>query len=349
MTAAVASVPAGNPASPHLEGRAARAALDAARDLAAAALGVSASEIVFTASGTEAVSLALLGAGRRLAAGSEVVSWAAEHQSVLGCLRRLQVEGRPVTILEVDAAGRALVAGILPGTGLLSTALANNEVGTLQPVAAIRAAAPSAILHVDCCQGPQWLTPELGEVDLASFSGHKLGAGAGGLLYVRDGLRLEPLFEGGPQERSRRPGREDVRSATAIAVALAECRARRQSWAAAVRPLRALLRRGLEAAGGILTGAPDGLPNQVSAIFPGLRGEDLLLALDLAGVSVSSGSVCASGSLDPSHVLLAMGLSLPQSLSGLRFSVGPGTSLAEVEQALAALHAACGRLQQAGV
>ena len=339
MTSALSGLPAGNPSSPHAEGRAARAALDRARDLASAALGVRASEIIFTSSGTEAVGLALLGAGRRLGADAEIVSWAGEHQSVLGCLRRLRLEGRPVTILPVDRVGAAVVDGGRERAGLVSTALANNEVGTIQPLGAIAAAKRGALLHLDCCQGPQWLAPDLRSVDLASFSGHKLGAGSGGLLFVREGVRLDPLFEGGAQERGLRPGWEDVRSATAIAVALDTCARRRSGWAANVAPLAARLRDALVSAGGFLTGSVNRLPNHASAVFPGLRGEDLLLSLDLAGVAASSGSVCASGSLDPSHVLLAMGLSLDQSLSGLRLTVGPGTRPEEVERAVTALEA----------
>jgi cysteine desulfurase len=329
---ALAAVPAGNPASPHLEGRAALAALDAARETAARALGADPTEIVFTASGTEAVNLALLGAGRRLPPEAVIVTWAAEHQAVLGAVRHLQLEGRRVEILRVDGEGRNSEAH-LPNAGLVSTSLVNNEVGTIQP----RAHAPGALVHLDACQGPQWIEADLRGVDLASFSGPKLGAGQGGLLFVRSGTRLEPLLYGGPQERGRRAGREDVRAAIAVATALASCVARREELSAAVKPLGQRLRRALAAAGGRLTGAEPALPNHASAVFPGTRGEDLLMALDLAGVAASSGSACASGSLDPSHVLLAMGCSLEDSLSSLRLTAGWRTGEADVARAEAVL------------
>ncbi len=252
-----------------------------------------------------------------------------------------------MTILPVDRCGAAVVGTFPESVGLVSTALANNEVGTIQPLAQISFAARGTLLHVDCCQGPQWLEVDLGSVDLASFSGHKLGAGSGGLLYVREGVRLDPLFEGGPQERGLRPGWEDLRSATAVAVALAACARERSLWATNAALFAARLRDALVAAGGILTGSVDRLPNHASAIFPGLRGEDLLLGLDLAGVAASSGSVCASGSLDPSHVLLAMGLTLDDSLSGLRLTVGPATGPEEIGRAIAAVQAVTRRLQVA--
>jgi len=325
---ALEAVPRGNASSPHAEGQRALAALDAARDDAARALGVEPAEIVFTSSGTEAVNLALLGAGRRLPPGASVVTWAAEHQAVLGAVRRLQLEGRRTEILPVGQDGLNSEAH-LPNAGLVSTSLANNEVGTIQP----RIHAPGALVHLDACQGAQWLDLDLRGIDLASLSGHKLGAGQGGLLFVRSGTRLEPLMYGGPQERGRRAGWEDVRSAVAMATALTICAERREGWSAVVRPLGQRLRRALAAAGGRLTGAERSLPGHASATFSGTRGEDLLLALDLAGLAASSGSACASGSLDPSHVLLAMGFSLEDSLSSLRLTAGWSTTEVDVVRA----------------
>jgi cysteine desulfurase len=329
-----AGAPAGNPASPHAEGRAARAALDAARDHAAASLGVTARDIVFCASGTEAVNLALLGAGRKLPAGRSVVTWAAEHQSVLGAVRQLQLEGRRVHVLPVDGAGFASPEAVPPGAGLVSIGLANNEVGTLQPVAEVaeRARALGALVHVDCCQGPRWVRPPLEWADLASFSGHKLGAGAGGLVVGAPDVRLQPLVYGGPQEWGRRAGREDVAAASALAAALEVCGHERESRSEAAGPLARRLRAGLLEVGGRLTGDEPRLPNYASAAFRGIRGEDLLMALDLAGVAASSGSACASGSLDPSHVLLAMGLSLEEALGSLRLTVGYDTTEEGIEQ-----------------
>lgn len=326
-------MPDGNPASLHLEGRAARAALDRARDEAAAALGVEPAELVFTASGTEAVNLALLGAGRRLPQGRSVVTWRAEHQAVLGAVRQLQLESRRVHLLPVDGDCRA--EPTLPAdAGLVSIGLANNEVGTLQPVAevAARARTLGALVHLDCCQGPRWVRPPLELADLASFSGQKLGAGPGGLLFARRSVRLQPLFFGGPQEWGRRAGREDVAAAAALAAALEVSAREREARSAAARPLAERLRLALAEAGGRLTGGEPRLPNFATAAFADRRGEDLLVLLDLAGVAASSGSACASGSLDPSHVLLAMGLSLEEALGSLRLTLGYQTQVHEVER-----------------
>ncbi len=327
--------PTGNPASPHAEGQAARAALDAARDRAAAALGAQPREVVFCASGTEAVNLALLGAGRLLPAGRSVVTWASEHQAVLGAVRQLQLEGRTVHVLPVDPDGFA-EPRLPEDAGLVSLGLANNEVGTLQPVAEVsrRAHDVGSLVHLDCCQGPRWVRPPLELADLASFSGQKLGAGPGGLLVAGAGTRLQPLIYGGPQEWGRRAGREDIAAAAAVAAALEVCAREREPRAAAAAPLAARLRAVVAEAGGRLTGRQPRLPNYATAAFAGVRGEDLLLALDQAGVAASSGSACASGSLDPSHVLLAMGLTLDEALGSLRLTVGYDTTEEDIERML---------------
>ena len=324
----------------------ARAALDAARDRAAAALGVSSAEVVFCASGTEAVNLALLGAGRLMGPQRSVVTWAHEHQAVLGALRQLQLEGVPVHVLPVDGSGFAHPDGVPADAGLVSIGLANNEVGTLQPVreVAARARELGSLVHLDCCQGPRWARPPTELVDLASFSGGKLGAGAGGLLLARRQVRLQPLAYGGPQEWGRRAGREDVATAAAMAAALGVSAAERDRRAEAAHPLAERLRVELEATGGRTSGAEPRLPNFATATFASRRGEDLLMALDLAGVAASSGSACASGSLDPSHVLLAMGMSMDEALGSLRLTVGYETTEAEVELAVRILRSALGAI-----
>jgi len=290
-------------------------------------------EVVFCSSGTEAVNLALLGAGRRLPRGRSLVTWAAEHQAVLGAARQLHLEGHTVHLLRVDGRGFALPE--LPAdAGLVSLALANNEVGTLQPVAEVvrQARHLGALVHLDCCQGPRWVAPQIELADLASFSGHKLGAGPGGLLLAKTEVRLQPLAYGGPQEWGRRAGHEDVPAAAAIATALETCACERESRANAARPIAQRLREMLVEVGGRLTGDEPRLPNYGTATFAGIRGEDLLLALDLAGVAASSGSACASGSLDPSHVLLAMGLSMEEALGSLRLTVGYDTTAEGIER-----------------
>jgi cysteine desulfurase len=262
-----------------------------------------------------------------------VVTWAAEHQAVLAAARQLQLEGRSVHVLPVD--GRGFAEPVLPrDAGLVALGLANNEVGTLQPVAEVarQARAIGALLHLDCCQGPRWVRPPLELADLASFSGQKIGAGAGGLLVVRTDVRLEPILHGGPQEWGRRAGREDVAGAAAMAAALETSARARDARAAAARPLAERLRAALFDLGGRPTGGEPRLPNYATAAFPDVRGEDLLMALDLAGVGASSGSACASGSLDPSHVLLAMGLSMEEALGSLRLTVGYETTEAAIEQ-----------------
>lgn len=344
VTEALRGVPDGNPSSPHTEGRAARAALDHARDVAAQALGADRTEISFTASGTEAVNLALFGAARRLSKRGVVVTWAAEHQSVLGAVRHLQSEGHVVEIAGVDKDARASADDIPSSAALVSIGLANNEVGTIQPVAEViaRAHDVGALVHVDACAGPRWIAIPEG-ADLVSVSGNKLGASCSGILYVRDGVRIDPLFYGGPQEWGRRAGREDVVAATGVATALSICVRDRGARSVVAEQQSAALRSLLVELGGVVTGADERLPNYATGTFADRRGEDLLLALDLAGVAASSGSACASGSLDPSHVLLAMGLSLEQALGSLRLTTGYATTEDEISRASTIIRSALTR------
>jgi len=344
VQAALLDVPEGNPSSPHAEGRAARATLDRARDIAARALGADRTEISFTSSGTEAVNLALFGLARRQPKRGSIVTWAAEHQSVLGAVRRLQSEGHSVEVAHVDASGRADPGDIPSSAALVSIGLANNEVGTIQPIAAIiaRAHEVGALVHVDACAGPHWIGMPEG-ADVVSFSGHKLGAGRGGILFVKDGVRIDPLLYGGPQEWGRRAGREDVGAALAVATALSTCQRDRLERGAVAARQASRLRALLVELGGVSTGAESRLPNFATCTFADRRGEDLLLALDLAGISASSGSACASGSLDPSHVLLAMGLTLDQALGSLRLTTGYSTTDEEVSHAESMIRTALAR------
>ena len=253
---------------------------------------------------------------------------------MLGAARRMQALGRKVTVAQVDSAARVDVDAINAGAAFVSVGLANNEVGTVQPVRDViaRAHDVGALVHIDACAGPRWIDVPAG-ADLVSFSGHKLGAGRGGLLFIREGVRLDPLLFGGPQEWGRRAGIEDVAAATAIAVALSVCARERAARAPQAYSQALALMLVLRDAGGEMTGAEERLPNVASCTFARRRGEDLLLELDLAGVAASSGSACASGSLDPSHVLLAMGLSMDQALGSLRLSTGYATTDADVVRA----------------
>jgi cysteine desulfurase len=328
---ALEAYPPGNPSSPHTEGRAARAALDRARDLAAHALGVQRTEVTFVSSGTEAVNLALMGAADRLQKEGVIATWAAEHQSVLAAVRRLKAAGHEVEIAPVDGGARADPDSIPTHAVLVSIGLANNEVGTIQPVADVieRAHDLGALVHIDACSGPRWIPIPAG-ADLVSMSGHKLGAGMGGLLLVKEGVKLEPLFFGGPQEWGRRAGREDVGAAIAVATALVISKRERDDRGQKAAAQSRSLREALQDSGATLTGSDRRLPNFATCTFADRRGEDLLMTLDLAGIAASSGSVCASGSLDPSHVLLAAGLSLEQALGSLRLTTGYTTTDAEV-------------------
>ena len=334
VAVALRSVPDGNPSSLHAEGRAARAALDQARDRTAQALSADRTEITFTSSGTEAINLALFGAARRLPGSGVILTWAAEHQAVLGAARRLQADGRRVVIAPVDREAHADPDAITPGTALVSIGLANNEVGTIQPVRDVidRAHAVGALVHIDACAGPRWI-PIPDGADIVSFSGHKVGAGRGGAIYVKDGLRIDPLFYGGPQEWGRRAGHEDIASAVAFAAAIAVSGRDQNTRASEAQKRSTALRTILADLGGHLTGADDRLPNFASCSFGDRKGEDMLLALDIAGIAASSGSACASGSLDPSHVLLAMGLSLDEALGSLRLTTGYATTDEEISRA----------------
>jgi cysteine desulfurase len=200
-----------------------------------------------------------------------------------------------------------------------------------------RAHALGALVHVDACAGPRWIPVPPG-ADLVSLSGHKLGGGRGGILFVQDGVRIDPLVYGGPQEWGRRGGREDVAAAVAAATALEVCARERASRTRAAERQAAILRATLVELGGVLTGAESRLPNFAACSFEDRLGEDMLLALDLAGVAASSGSACASGSLDPSHVLLAMGLNLEQALGSLRLTTGYATTDEEVSRAATLIH-----------
>ena len=336
VTAALRNLSYSNPSSPHAEGRAARTSLDRARDSAAAALDANRTEITFTSSGTESINLALFGAARLLSKSGLIVTWAAEHQAVLGAVRRIESEGHAVEIAAVDGHARADADSIPRGAALVSIGLANNEVGTIQPVSQViaRAHELGALVHVDACAGPRWIPVPPG-ADLVSFSGHKLGAGRGGILLVRDGVRLDPMLYGGPQEWGRRAGFEDVNAGVAIATALSVCARDRDARARIAGVQAAVMRDLLQEMGGRITGGEPRLSNFATCSFADRRGEDVLLALDMAGVASSSGSACASGSLDPSHVLLAMGLGLEDALGSLRLTTGYATTNDEVARARA--------------
>jgi cysteine desulfurase len=354
----------GNPSSLCSPGREAKRHLEHARAEVADALGAEPGEIVFTSGGTEADNLALRGPlSPRVAPGTRrLVVSAVEHPAVLRPSEALAEEGVRVERLGVDHEGRvsvdalaALLAAEPAETTLVSVMLANNDVGTLQPVRELAAVAHArgALIHSDAVQAVGRVDVRVGAlgVDLLSLSGHKLGAPPGaGALYVRRGLALAPLLLGGEQERGRRAGTENLPAVLGLGRACALACAERDAEAARLEALRDRLERGVLALAPEAVvhgaGAPR-LANTLNLSLPGVSGEALLMNLDLEGIAVSTGSACASGQEAPSHVLLAMGVPEALARSSLRFSLGRTTTAEEIDATLAALAALLPRLREA--
>ncbi|TAM77435.1 cysteine desulfurase [bacterium] len=335
-----------NPSSLHAEGQAARAALDGARERTAALLGAEPKEIVFTGGGSEADTLAIHGVARAtVQRGRRLVTSAVEHHAVLHAMDALESEGWEVVRLPVDREGRvateAFARALDEPTALASIMLANNEIGTIQPVGELAAIAHEhgALFHTDAVQAGGQLSIDVRTlgVDLLSLSAHKFYGPKGvGLLYVRRGTPLRPLVYGGGQEYGARAGTENVAGivgfARALELALVDLPARGERTAALRDRLAEAL---LELPGTRLLGPASGsfrLPNNLSLAFAGVSGEALMIRLDLEGIAVSTGSACASGSLDPSHVVRAIELEKPYDAGVVRFSLGRTTQEAEIEQ-----------------
>ncbi len=340
----------GNPSSPHAEGGRARAAIEAARDQIASLLGVGAGEILLTGGATEANNTALLGLLRgRTGSGRHVVTTAIEHPSVEAPLALLEREGWRVTRVGVDADGcvdaENLVAAIEPDTALVSVIWANNETGVLQPVERIARDAKErgVLVHSDATQAVGKLPVDLRRVpiDLLSLSAHKFNGPKGvGCLVVRGDLRFEPLLHGGPQEGRRRGGTENVAGVVGLGLACELAERELPERIASTRDLRDRLWEGIrEKIPGVRRNgsAIRVLPGTLNVEFEGADGEVLLQALDLEGVAVSAGAACASGSIEPSPVLLAMGRTPEQARGSLRFSVGHGVDAAQVDRVLVVL------------
>ncbi|MFN2587645.1 MAG: cysteine desulfurase family protein [Actinomycetota bacterium] len=342
----------GNPSSVHAAGRRARAVVEDARDRVAAAVGAGASEIVFTGGGTEADNLALKGAAhKRRGDGDHVVVTAFEHHAVLDAARALEGAGFQVTKVPVEADGAvapARVAGaVRPSTVLVAVMAVNNEIGTVQDVTAIteavKTANPRALVHTDAVQalGNVPVDVHAWGVDLAAFAAHKTGGPKGvGALFVRSSVAVEPVLHGGGQERGLRSGTHNVAGIAGFGVA-AEVAAK-EVYEKSERLLA--LRESLLA--GIRAIVPDvvvngGLERRVAGnlnvCIPATDGETMLLLLDAAGIACSSGSACASGALDPSHVLLALGVPKKLAKGSLRFSLGRTSTQADVDAVLDAL------------
>lgn len=337
----------GNPSSVHSAGATAREALDRARLTVAGVLGCRPGEIVFTSGGTEADNLAVLGVARALKdRGNRVITTRIEHHAVLHACEQLEREDFRVTYLPVDRAGvvdlQALEAALTEDTILVSIMLANNEIGTLQPIEEVSrmVRGRGIILHTDAVQaaGALDLTVDRLGVDLLSLSAHKIYGPKGvGALYVRRGTSLDPILFGGNQERALRPGTENVPGVVGLAVALALAEAERAGETQRLAALRNRLIEGVPATvpGAHLTGARENrLPGHASFFLDEVTGESVLVNLDVAGIACSSGSACRAGSTDPSHVLIAIGLSDQQAKNGLRLTLGRENTEADVEYVL---------------
>lgn len=343
---------AGNPSSVHRSGREARARLDEARERCAAALGVHEDEVLFTSGGTESNNLALRGVLGAAGPDSGLVTSVVEHASVLATAQALERAGHPVARVGVDAQGLVEPAEVLaaaaPGTALVSIQAANNEVGSLGPLEAVGTGLAALgegrpALHTDAVQalGRVPLDLRAWGVDLASFSAHKLGGPVGvGILVRRQGLRLQPLATGGEQELGLRPGTENVPAIVAAVRAVELAVEELHAYAGRLRELEAKMFAALaEALPGVrLLGPSLGgtrrLPGTLNVLLPGVDGRVLVARLDLAGLEASAGSACASGSLEPSHVLRAMGLDDEAARAGLRLSLGRDTTWADLQQAV---------------
>lgn len=343
VLAAWLRTPAGNPSSLHAAGRRARSAIETAREAVAALVGARPSEVIFTSGGTEANNLAIRGCARR---DHHVVAGAIEHHSVVASVAAVEAMGSRATLVWPDREGRVsaeqVAAAIDEATTVVSVGWANGEIGSVPDVAAIvgavRAANPATRVHSDAVQAVSQLDVDVGRVDLdlLSLSGHKLGAPAGiGALIVRRDCRLEPLLVGGPQERERRAGTENVAGIVAFGHAADLAREERAAYAARATTLReevwAILSAG--AAPVERFGSRTGLPGTLSVGFPGLRGDALAAALDLRGVAVSTGSACAAGAPEPSHVLRALGCDDELARGGLRLSFGPELAREDAQRA----------------
>lgn len=341
----------GNPSSIHAPGRVARAAVDDARDQLAGLLGVKPHEIIFTGGGTESCNLAVLGIARAHAPrGRHLITAASEHHAVLNACEHLHHhEGFALTVLPVDGAGlvdpEALRAAFRPDTMLVSIMQANNETGTIQPVEELSAVCRErgVCFHTDAVQsfGKLPVRPHDLGAAAVSIAAHKFGGPKGvGVLWLRAGVALARIFHGGSHENTRRPGTENVAGIAGMAAAARRAEARRDAEQMRLGPLRDRLWAGITALApqAVRNGHPARtLANTLNVSFPGADGEALLIGLDLEGVCASSGSACMVGSVQPSHVLLAMGVEPRLAGSTVRFSLGTQTTESDIDHCLRAL------------
>jgi cysteine desulfurase len=356
----------GNPSSVHYYGQRAKSSVDDARASVAALLGADPGDVIFTSGGTESDNLAIRGALEARAAEGRrhLVTSAIEHEAVLNTARALEKQGWPVSIVPVGTSGvidpADIAKVVTPETAVVSLMHANNEVGTIQPIleAAAIAKNAGAWFHTDAVQSAgklpllarEWASTG---VDLISISAHKFGGPKGiGALWIRRGVKLSPTMTGGRHERNRRAGTENVSGIAGFGAAAAALRANSASESARI----AALRDRLESA--VLSAVPETavngdparrLPNTSNISFNGVEAESLLIALDLDGIAVSTGAACSSGTLEPSHVLKAMGLPHARTKNSLRFSLGPENTESEIDAVIAALPPLVAKLRRLGV
>jgi cysteine desulfurase len=330
----------GNPSSTHRWGREARAALDEARERVAKCLGARADEVCFTSGGTEGDNLAILGVWRhaRPSGRNAIVTSPIEHKAILGAVHQAVAEGAEERLLDVDPNGmvsrESFDAKVRDDVAICSVMWVNNEIGTVQPVPDLAAHAKTkgVVFHTDAVQafGKVHIDAASQQFDLLSISGHKIGAPKGiGALFIRRGIHIDPLMHGGLQDRGRRPGTENVAYAVGLAKAAEMTLAEHETESARVRALRDRL----ESA--ILARIPDAIvhargaeraPHVLNLSVPGTDSESLLMALDLQGIAASGGSACQSGSISPSHVLLAIGVRPDLASAAIRMSLGSLTN-----------------------
>jgi cysteine desulfurase len=346
----------GNASSIHHHGQHTRAAVEDARESMAALLGCRASEIVFTSGGTEADNLAIAGL---VSAGDHVITSSIEHHAVLLACKHLEETGAEVTVLPVD--GRSLVdpadvrRALRPNTKLISVMMANNETGVLQPVEEIGkiAAEAGAYFHTDAVQAAAKVAIDVNRIGChaLSISGHKIHAPQGiGALYVRKGIQIRPLFYGGRHERSRRAGTENVPGIVALGKAAQLAKeALDRDDDKKMAAMRDRLQQGILAQvedAGVNGDGAARVPNTANIRFDYVDGEAMVIALDLKGVAVSTGAACSSGAIEPSHVLVAMGLRPDQARASIRFSLGKQTVPEDIDVTLALVPEVVARLRE---
>lgn len=340
----------GNPSSLHSAGQTAAQALNDARERIAGCLGCSAREITFTSGGSEADNQAIISAAKlgERSGKKHIISTAFEHHAVLHTLKKLEKQGFEVTLLDVHENGiitaDEVKAAIRPDTCLVTVMFANNEIGTIQPIAEIGAVCreKGVIFHTDAVQAAGHIAINTQEmnIDMLSLSAHKFHGPKGiGVLYARKGIPLSVLIEGGAQERGKRAGTENIPAIMGMAAALEEACRNAEENAKKVSAIRDRLIDGLsKIPHSVLNGdAENRLPGNVNFCFEGIEGESLLLLLDDKGICASSGSACTSGSLDPSHVLLAIGRPHEIAHGSLRLSISEENTLDEAEYTIKAV------------